>query len=58
MKYKVHSLEINKNDFQMQLAQFLNTLEGEVISVVPNVTQYFLCYGAKVDYVLIIEKFR
>ncbi len=56
MKYRVHHLEISKYDFQSQLEQFLNNLDGEVISVVPNVTQYFLCYGAKIDYVLIIEK--
>ena len=58
MKYKVHRLEVKKDNFHLQLEQFLNTLNGEVISVVPNVTQYFLFYGAKTDYVLIVEKVR
>lgn len=58
MKYKVHRIEISKYDFQEQLERFLNNLEGEVISVVPNVTQYFLCYGAKIDYVLVVEKVK
>ena len=56
MKYKVHRLEVNKDNLQEKLEQFLNKLDGEVISVLPNVTQYFLCYGAKVNYILIIEK--
>lgn len=56
MNYKVHRLEVKRDNFHLQLEQFLNTLEGEVISVIPNVTPYFLCYGGKVDYVLIVEK--
>lgn len=56
MNYKVHRLEVKRDNFHLQLEQFLNALEGEVISVVANVTPYFLCYGGKVDYVLIVEK--
>jgi hypothetical protein len=56
MKYKVHRLEVKKDKFHLQLEQFLNTLEGEVVAVIPNVTQYFIFYGAKVNYVLIVEK--
>jgi hypothetical protein len=58
MKYKVHHLEINRNNFHLQLEQFLNTLSGEVVSVVPNVTPFFMCYGAKVNYVLVVEKVK
>jgi len=36
MKYKVHRLEVKKDNFHLQLEQFLNTLDGEVISVVPR----------------------
>ena len=43
---------------QEKLEQFLNKLDGEVISVIPNVTHYFLMYGARVNYILIIEKVR
>ena len=56
MKYRVHRVEAKKNEMQEKLEQFLNTLNGEIISVFPNVTQYFLCYGAKIDYLLIVEK--
>lgn len=56
MKYRVHHLEVNKNNMQEKLEQFLNKLDGEVISIVPNVTQYVMMYGAKINYLLIIEK--
>ena len=58
MRYRVHRLEVSKNDSQSQLAKFINSLDGEVVGIVPDVTPYFLCYGAKVDYLLIIEKIR
>jgi hypothetical protein len=58
MKYRVHRIEVNKDNLQERLEQFLNNLEGEVISVLPNVTQYFLCYGAKVNYILVVEKVK
>ncbi len=58
MKYRVHRLEVTKDNLQERLEQFLNNLDGEVVSVLPNVTQYFLCYGAKVNYILIVEKVK
>jgi hypothetical protein len=58
MKYRVHRIEVNKDNLQERLEHFLNNLEGEVISVLPNVTQYFLCYGAKVNYILVVEKVK
>jgi len=56
MKYRVHRIEVKKDNMLEKLEQFLNKLDGDVISVIPNVTQYFLMYGAKIDYILIIEK--
>ncbi len=56
MKYRVHRIEVNKDNMQEKLEQFLNKLDGDVISVIPNVTHYFLMYGAKIDYILIVEK--
>jgi len=58
MKYKVHRIEVNKANMQEKLELFLNKLEGEVVSVIPNVTHYFLMYGARIDYILIVEKVR
>jgi hypothetical protein len=58
MKYRVHRIEVNKDNLQERLESFLNGLDGEVVSVLPNVTQYFLCYGAKVNYILVVEKVK
>jgi hypothetical protein len=58
MKYRVHRLDVKKDDIREKLEDFLNKLEGEVIAVIPNVTQYFMMYGAKINYVLIVEKVR
>jgi len=35
MKYRVHRLEVKKDTAQETLEQFLNRLEGEVLSIVP-----------------------
>lgn len=58
MKYKVHRLDVKKDDIREKLEDFLNKLDGEVIAVIPNVTQYIMMYGAKINYVLIVEKVR
>ena len=58
MKYRIHRIEVKSDNMQEKLEQFLNKLDGEVISVIPNVTQYFLCYGAKVNYILVVEKVK
>ena len=58
MKYRVHRIEVNSDNMQEKLEQFLNKLDGEVISVIPNVTHYFLMYGARINYILIVEKIK
>ena len=58
MKYRVNRLEVQSDNMQEKLEQFINKLDGEVISVIPNVTHYFLMYGARVNYILIVEKVR
>jgi len=47
MKYKVHRFEINMTQDQDRLEQFLNNLEGEVVSIIPNAakTTIFQIYG-------------
>ncbi len=55
-KYKVHKLDIKITTEQDKLERFLNSLEGEVVSIIPNVNTLFLCYGAKVNSVLVIER--
>ncbi len=58
MKYKVHRIEVNSDNMQEKLEQFLNTLIGEVISVIPNVRPSLMILGgtAKIDFLLIVEK--
>ena len=58
MKYRVHRIEVNRKNMQEKLEQFLNTLHGDVISVLPNVRPTFQLMGAtaKVDFLLIVEK--
>jgi hypothetical protein len=55
MKYRVHRLDIKMTGDQSKLEQFLNSLEGEVVGVIPNVTIWFF-WAHRVDFVLIAEK--
>ena len=56
MKYRTHRLDVNKVNIQEKLEAFINNLDGEIIAIIPNVTQYFLMYGAKINYLIIVEK--
>ena len=60
MKYRVHRLEVDIDNMQEKLVQFLNKLDGEVISVMPNVKPALMILGGtvKVDYLLIVEKMQ
>lgn len=62
MKYKVHRLEIKMESDQSKLEKFLNNLEGEVVSIIPNnkKVSLFQIYGVtrKIDFLLIIEKIK
>jgi len=60
MKYQVHKFEIDMERDQMALQEYLNTLRGEVVSVIPHNRNISLAqiYGVsrKIDFVFIIEK--
>ena len=62
MKYRVHRLGIKMENDQNKLEQFLNNLEGKVVSIIPNIkrTSLFQIYGLtdKIDFLLIIEKIK
>jgi hypothetical protein len=62
MKYRVHRFEITMESDQNKLEQFLNNLEGEVVSIFPNVkkTSFLQIYGVtrKIDFLFIIEKIK
>ena len=53
MKYRVHQLHINLKKDHDKLQNFLNELEGEVISIIPNVTPL---PATHVNFLLIVEK--
>ncbi|HHI88124.1 MAG TPA: hypothetical protein ENK03_04280 [Candidatus Cloacimonetes bacterium] len=60
MKYRVHKFEINMDKDQSKLEQFLNNIEGEVVSIIPNNKKIslFQIYGItrKIDFLLIVER--
>ena len=58
MKYRVHRFELDMTKDHCKLEQFLNNLEGEIVTIIPNVNPKFTPggMGAKVDFLLIIEK--
>lgn len=58
MKYRVHRLEVTTDNMQEKLEQLLNRLDGDIVAVMPNVRPYFLCYGGKVDFVMVVEKLQ
>ena len=60
MEYRVHRLEVKSDNMQEKLEQFLNKLDGEIISIIPNVRPTFQGMGAtaKIDFLLIVEKVK
>ncbi len=60
MKYKVHKYDIDMKTGQADLERYLNTIEGEIVAIIPNNKNTSLAqiYGIsrKIDFLLIIEK--
>ena len=54
MKHKVHRFDLKMTTDQHSL----NSLEGEVIAIVPNVTITPFTWASRVDFLLIVEKFQ
>lgn len=54
-KYRIHRFDLRMTADQSKLEQFLNSLEGEIIAIIPNVTLGFF-WMHRVDFVLIVEK--
>jgi hypothetical protein len=55
MKYRVHRFDIRMTKEQDKLEHFLNSLEGEVVAIIPNVTMK-VYWIHQVDFLLIVEK--
>jgi len=55
MKYKVHRFDLKMTTDQKALEKFLNSLAGEIVAILPNVTLGFF-WAHRVDFLLIVEK--
>jgi hypothetical protein len=56
MKYRVHRFNLKMTEDQDKLEQFLNSLEGEVVTIIPNATVTPFTWATQVDFLLIVEK--
>ena len=55
-KYRVHRYDLRMTADQSKLELFLNSLEGEIIAIIPNVTVAPMTWASRVDFLLIVEK--
>ena len=55
MRYRVHRFDIRMTRDKEGLERFLNSLEGEVVSIVPNV-KWAAFWIHKVDFLLVVER--
>ena len=60
MKYRVNRIDVKTGDMQEKLENFINKMDGDLISVIPNVKPTFMMMGAtaKVNYILVVEKLK
>lgn len=56
MRYRVHQFKIKMTEDRVDLERFLNGLEGEVVSIVPNVNSDRPGFFSHVDFLLIVGK--
>ena len=56
MKYGVHRFDLKMTADQQELEKFLNSLAGEVVAIIPNVTITPFTWASRVDFLLIVEK--
>jgi len=55
MKYRVHRFDISMTKGQNKLEQFLNSLEGKIIAIIPNVTIKVM-WVPEVNFILVVEE--
>ena len=53
--YRVHRFDLRMTADQSKLEQFLNSLKGEIVAIIPNVTVHFFWFH-RVDFLFIVEK--
>lgn len=55
MKYRIHHFDLKMTREEDNLEQFPNSLEGDVVAIIPNVTMGFF-WIPRVNFLLIVEK--
>jgi hypothetical protein len=55
-KYRVRRFDLRMTKDQSKLELFLNSLEGEVIAIIPNVTVIPYTWASQVDFLLVVGK--
>ena len=55
-KYRVHRFDLSMTADQSKLEQFLNSIEGEIVAIIPNVTVTPFILTSRVNFLLIVEK--
>ena len=53
-KYRVHRFDLRMTTDQSKLELFLNSLEGEIIAIIPNVSVTPIILTSRVDFLLIV----
>jgi len=56
MRYRVHEFRIKMTEDRGNMERFLNDLEGEVITIIPNVNSDRPGMFSYVDFLWIVEK--
>ena len=58
VRYRVHRFDLKMSKDHYELESFLNSLEGELVTIIPNVRPQFTAggMGAKVNFLFIVEK--
>ncbi len=57
MRYRVHRFDLQMTRDAGNLQRFLDTLDGDIVAIIPNVTIQVL-WKPQVDFVLVVEKVR
>ena len=55
MTYRVHRFNLKMTENQRELEQFLNSLKGEIVAIIPNIT-VALFWAHRVNFLLIVER--
>lgn len=55
MRYRVHRFNLKMTTDQGELERFLNTLSGDIVAIVPNVSVWFF-WAHRVDFLFIVER--